>query len=187
MTIPQPILRTDRLILRPWEDADLPLVAEITSDPEVMRHFHITRARAQSDAWVARTQAHIDTHGFGVLAVEAPGVAKLIGFVGLSTVPASIPCAPAVEAVWTLGSQFWRQGFCTEAAQAVIKDGFERLGLQEIVAMTAAANEPSQAVMRKLGMKRDFLDDFGHPFVPADHAMYRHVLYRLPRPDGVNA
>ena len=183
----QPILRTDRLILRPWEDADLPLVAEITADPEVMRHFHITRDRAQSDAWVAKTQAHIDKNGFGILAVEAPGLARLIGFVGLSIVPDRIPCAPAVEAVWTLGSRWWRQGFCTEAAQAVLRDGFDRLGLDEIVAMTAEKNEASRSVMIKLGMKRDISGNFGHPFVPECHAMHRHVLYRLPRPAGVNS
>jgi RimJ/RimL family protein N-acetyltransferase len=175
------ILRTERLILRPWRDDDLPLVAQIAADPEVMRFFHLARTRAQSDAWVARTQAHLDRHGFGLFAVEAPGVSPLIGFVGLSTVPDALPCAPAVEAVWTLGSRYWRQGYCVEAARAVLRDGFERLGLEEIVAMTAAANAPSQAVMRSLGMRRDIAGDFGHPFVPADHPMHAHVLYRLPR------
>jgi RimJ/RimL family protein N-acetyltransferase len=176
------ILRTERLILRPWREDDLPLVAEISADPEVMRFFHLTRTRAQSDAWVAKTQAHLDQHGFGLFAVEAPGVSPLIGFVGLSTVPDAVPCAPAIEAVWTLGSAYWRRGYCVEAAQAVLRDGFERLGLHEIVAMTAKANEPSQAVMRSLGMTRDVSGDFGHPFVPEAHPMHPHVLYRLSRP-----
>ena len=181
------ILRTNRLILRPWREEDLPLVAEFTSDPEVMRFFHLTRTRAQSDAWVARTQAHLDAHGFGLLAVEVPGVSPFIGFVGLSTVPDSVPCAPAVEAVWTLGRPYWQPGYCTEAARAIMTDGFTRLGLSEIVAMTAEANLPSQAVMRKLGMIRDMDADFGHPFVPKLHEMYRHVLYRLPRASGVES
>ncbi len=177
-------LTTNRLILRSWRDSDLPLVAEITADPAVMRFFHLTRSRAQSDAWVARTQAHLDRHGFGIFAVEAPGVAPLIGFVGLSTVPAKLPCAPAIEAVWTFGAPWWRHGYCTEAARAVLADGFERLGLPEIVAFTAEANIPSRMVMEKLGMRRDISGDFGHPLVPVEHAMHRHVLYRLPRPDG---
>jgi RimJ/RimL family protein N-acetyltransferase len=162
----------------------MPAVAEICADPEVMRFFHLTRTRAQSDAWVERTQAHLDRHGFGILAVEAPGVASFIGFVGLSTLPAALPCAPGIEAVWTFGSSWWRNGYCEEAAKAVMKDGFVRLGLPEIVAVTAAANLPSQGVMQKLGMQRDFSGDFGHPLVPADHSMHQHVLYRLPRPDG---
>ncbi len=177
-------ITTNRLILRHWRESDLAPVAKITADPEVMRFFHITRTRAQSDAWVARTQAHIDRNGFGVWAVEAPGVAPLIGFVGLAHVPDAVPCAPAVEAVWTLGAHWWRHGYCAEAARAALDDGFNRLGLSEIVAFTAAINTPSQGVMRKIGMTYDANDDFDHPFVPAGHALARHVLYRCGKPQG---
>jgi RimJ/RimL family protein N-acetyltransferase len=180
-------LKTERLLLRPWRESDLEPVAEITSDPEVMRFFHLTRTRAQSDAWVARTQAHIDRHGFGVWAVEAPGVADLIGFVGLVHVPDDVPCAPAIEAAWTFGARWWRQGYCTEAAAAAMRDGFERMGFPEIVAFTAASNEPSQGVMRKLGMTRDIDGDFDHPRVPMGHALARHVLYRRLRPQEIAA
>lgn len=176
------ILTTSRLILRPWRDSDLEPVAAFTADPEVMRYFHLTRTRAQSDAWVARTQAHIDRTGFGVWAVEAPGVAPLIGFVGLSTVPEELPCAPAIEGVWTLGRQYWRRGYCTEAAQAAMQDGFARLGQCEIVAFTAVSNEPSQAVMRALGMTHDVDGDFDHPRVPEASTLRRHALYRLKAP-----
>ncbi len=172
------ILTTARLILRPWREADLEPVAAITADPEVMRFFHLTRTRAQSDAWVERAQAHIDRTGFGIWAVEAPGVAPLIGFVGLSTVPADLPCAPAVEAVWTLGAAWWRQGYCTEAAKAAVQDGFTRLALHEVVAFTATVNTPSQAVMHAIGMTRDPAGDFDHPRVPEGHALRPHVLYR---------
>ncbi len=172
------MIRTERLLLRPWRDADLAPVAAITADPAVMAFFHLTRSRPQSDAWVARTQAHIDRHGFGIWAVEAPGVAPLIGFVGLSTVPADLPCAPAVEAVWTLGAAWWRRGYAAEAATAALRDGFTRLGLAEIVAFTAASNTPSQAVMRAIGMTRDPKGDFDHPRVPEGHPLRPHVLYR---------
>lgn len=172
------MITTDRLILRSWRDTDLPLVADISSDPEVMRFFFHLRTREQSDAWVARTQAHIDQHGFGIWAIEAPGVSPLIGFVGLSVVPDFIPCAPAVEGVWTLGREFWRRGYCVEAARAAFDDGFNRLELREIVAFTAASNRPSQAVMRALDMKHDEDGDFIHPRVPQGHPLAPHVLYR---------
>lgn len=175
---------TERLILRPWRHSDLPLVAEISADPEVMRFFSLTRTREQSDAWVARTQAHIDRTGFGIWAVEAPGVAPLIGFVGLSTVPERVPCAPAVEGVWTLGRPWWRRGYCLEAARAAFADGFGRLGLDEIVAFTTPANEPSRAVMRALGMRHDAAGDFIHPLLPEGHPFGPHVLYRLRKEDA---
>jgi ribosomal-protein-alanine N-acetyltransferase len=176
------ILATERLILRHWRDEDLDRVAAITADPEVMRFFHLTRTREQSDAWVARVRAHFDRHGFGIWAVEAPGVAPLIGFVGLVHVPDDLPCAPAVEAAWTFGAPWWRRGYCTEAARAAMADGFARLRLPEIVAFTATTNLPSQGVMRALGMIRDPADDFDHPRVPEGHELRRHVLYRLKAP-----
>lgn len=175
------MITTDRLILRPWRDSDRAPVAAFTADPEVMRFFGITRTREQSDAWMDRAQAHIDRTGFGIWAVEAPGVAPLIGFVGLSTVPTDLPCAPAVEAVWTLGAAYWRKGYCTEAARAAMQDGFGRLALPEIVAFTAAVNEPSRAVMRALGMTHDTAGDFDHPRV-ATESLRRHVLYRMKAP-----
>lgn len=63
-----------------------------------------------------------------------------------------------------------------------MRDGYERLGFPEIVAFTAESNEPSQGVMRKLGMIRDLAGDFDHPRIPANHALARHVLYRRPNP-----
>ena len=70
---------------------------------------------------------------------------------------------------------------------ALFSDRRPALRLTEIVAMTAKANTPSQAVMRKLGMTRDMSGDFGHPFVPTSHVMHNHVLYRLNRLDGVRS
>jgi RimJ/RimL family protein N-acetyltransferase len=40
-------------------------------------------------------------------------------------------------------------------------------------------NLPSQAVMRRLGMRRNLREDFDHPAVPEGHALRRHCLYRL--------
>jgi ribosomal-protein-alanine N-acetyltransferase len=62
--------------------------------------------------------------------------------------------------------------------------GFGTLGLAEIVAVTAAINVPSRAVMVRLGMSRDSADDFDHPLVPAGSPLVRHVLYRRARPSN---
>lgn len=177
------MLRTRRLILRHWRETDLAPCAAMTQDLEVMRFFGVTRDRAQSDAWVGRVKAHFAREGFGIWAIEAPGVANFIGFVGLSRVPDWMPVAAGeIEAVWTLDRPFWRQGYATEAAEAAMADGFDRLGLREIVAFTAAINLPSRGVMEGLGMVRDPASDFLHPRVPADSDLCPHVLYRLPAP-----
>jgi ribosomal-protein-alanine N-acetyltransferase len=176
------MLRTARLLLRPWRDEDRTPCAAMTADAEVMRFFGLVRDRAASDAWIDRTIAHWQREGFGLWAVAAPGVAPFIGFVGLSRVPAWMPCAGGVEAVWTLDAPYWRRGYAAEAATAALADGFARLDLAEIVAFTAVVNLPSRAVMHHIGMIHDPADDFDHPKLPADSPFRRHVLMRAPRP-----
>ena len=123
-----PDLITPRLILRPWRDADRAPLAAITGDPHTMRFFAAVRTPAQSDAWMDRTQAHIDRNGFGIWAAELPGTG-LIGFVGLSTIPPHLPVTRGVELVWTLGATWWGHGYAPEAALAAAADGFARLDL----------------------------------------------------------
>jgi RimJ/RimL family protein N-acetyltransferase len=173
------ILTTPRLILRDWRDTDLAPLAAMTSDPEVMRFFPDIRDRARSDAWAARVRAHIAQHGFGIWAVEAPGVAAFIGFVGLSTILPDYPTGAGVEIVWTLDRPYWRRGYAVEAARAALDDGFARLGLPEILAFTATINTPSRGVMERLGMRHDAAGDFEHPRVAVGHALRPHVLYRI--------
>jgi RimJ/RimL family protein N-acetyltransferase len=59
--------------------------------------------------------------------------------------------------------------------------GLGALGLDEIVAHAAPANQASQNVMRKLGMVRDEAGDFDHPRVDETSALRRQVLYRIAR------
>lgn len=82
-----------------------------------------------------------------------------------------------------LARSAWGQGYATEAARAASRDGFERVGLQEIVSFTSAINLRSRRVMESLGMSRSEVGDFEHPSVPAGHPLRHHVLYRLPKPD----
>ena len=70
------------------------------------------------------------------------------------------------EVGWGLVREAWGKGYALEAARAAITDGFERVGLEAIVSMTAVTNERSQAVMRRLGMTHDPAEDFEHPRVP---------------------
>ena len=72
-------LHSDRLILRPWRKADLDPLFAINGDPGSMRHFPAVMTRAESDAWAARLQAHIEDHGWGFWAVEERGGAPFIG------------------------------------------------------------------------------------------------------------
>jgi ribosomal-protein-alanine N-acetyltransferase len=104
-----------------------------------------------------------------------------IGFTGLSRPGFEAHFTPCVEVGWRLDAAHWGRGYATEAAEAAVSFGFERLGLEEIVSFTARANRRSIRVMEKLGMGCDPNDDFDHPRIPEGHALRGHVLYRLAR------
>ena len=127
-------LRTLRLLLREWRDTDREPFAAMAADPAVTEMLLPFPDRAASDAWIARMQAHFDKHCFCQWAVEISGEASLIGAVGLNWVSHQTAFTPAVEIGWRLARPYWGQGYAFEAAQAVIDDGFGRLGLDEIVA-----------------------------------------------------
>jgi RimJ/RimL family protein N-acetyltransferase len=172
-------LRTERTLLRPWRSSDLAPFAHLNVDPEVMEHFEAPLTRAQSDASAARFSDHVNAHGYGFWAVEVPGVAEFVGFVGLLPVEFVAHFTPAVEIGWRLGRLYWGHGYASEAARGAARFGFDVLGLREIVAYTVPAHVRSRAVMTRIGMVHDPADDFEHPQVPVGHRLRPHVLYRL--------
>jgi ribosomal-protein-alanine N-acetyltransferase len=176
-----PTLVTDRLILRAWRAEDRAPFAALNADPRVMEFLPGLLSQADSDAMADRIVAHFAEHGCGFWAVEIPGVAPFIGFVGLAIPKFSAHFTPCVEIGWRLAARFWGKGYASEAALAALQDGFTRLDMNEIVAFTVPANIRSRAVMERIGMRRDPADDFDHPSLAADHPLVRHVLYRIRR------
>jgi RimJ/RimL family protein N-acetyltransferase len=177
-------LRTPRLLLRQWRDADLAPFAELNADPEVMRHFPSVLTTAESDALALGARALVASRGWGLWAVEVVDGAPFIGFVGLAAPRFEAHFTPAVEIGWRLAREHWGNGYATEGAQAVISFAFDELGLEEIVSFTTAANDRSRRVMERLGFTRDPADDFPHPRLPVGHPQRTHVLYRLRRSGG---
>jgi ribosomal-protein-alanine N-acetyltransferase len=172
---------TERLILRRWREEDRTPYARLNENPHVMRFFPKTRTREESDAEADWLDERFTADGFGPWAVEVPGVAPFIGFVGPWRIVRDLPFTPAVEIGWRLDEPYWGSGYAVEAARASLHDVFERTDLDEIVAYTAVSNAPSRRVMEKLGMSHDAEGDFNHPAVPENHPLQRHVLYRLSR------
>jgi RimJ/RimL family protein N-acetyltransferase len=174
-----PELRTDRLMLRRWREADLQPWAAMNADPQVREHLGDLLTREQSDAAVARFQAAFDQRGYGWWAVEVLTTGQFIGFTGLDQVEDGMPFT-GVEIGWRLARSAWGHGYATEAALAALAFGFDTLELPEILAVTTATNLRSQAVMRRIGMTRNPTDDFDDPSAP-DGPLRRNVLYRIRR------
>ncbi|HEY4162453.1 MAG TPA: GNAT family N-acetyltransferase [Dongiaceae bacterium] len=176
-----PSLTTERLILRPWRPEDLEPFAALNADERVTITLGGSLTRAQSDTLVERIVLGFATQGFGQWAVEIPGEAPFIGFIGLSVPSFDAPFMPAVEIGWRLAFDHWGKGYATEGARAALEFGFTTAGLDEIVSFTAASNMRSRAVMERLGMHRDPRDDFSHVRLGKDHPLFQHVLFRLKR------
>jgi RimJ/RimL family protein N-acetyltransferase len=175
-------IRTDRLFLRRWRDTDRDPFAALNADPAVMEHMQGLQLRDRSDAFVDRIEAHWKVSGWGLWAVEVPGVAPFIGFVGLW--PADyVTGAPMVEVGWRLARAHWGHGYVTEAATEALRYGFEDVGLDEIVSFTVPQNERSWRVMERIGLQREPSRDFDHPNVDAEAypQLVRHVFYALGR------
>jgi len=180
-------IATPRLRLRAWRDEDLPAFAALNADPRVMEHFPAALDRAESDRMAARIREHLAARGFGLWAVEVPGEAAFIGFVGLAVPRFEAHFCPCVEIGWRLAAAHWGRGYATEAASAALDHGFGQLGLAEIVAFTVPANLRSRRVMDRLGMRHAPADDFEHPALPEHHPLRPHVLYRLSRAEWLES
>lgn len=171
-------LETSRLLLRRWRDTDIPPFAQINSDERVMEFYSSKLSYDETVSMVERIELSFDMDNLGLWALELKQTGEFIGFTGLSRPKFYTHFTPCTEVGWRLGQAHWGNGYATEAAKAVLKDGFERLGLSEIVSFTTAGNDRSIRVMKKLQMHSNHLDDFLHPLV-TQISLKRHVLYKL--------
>jgi RimJ/RimL family protein N-acetyltransferase len=174
-------ISTPRLLMRQWRTSDRREFARLNADARVMRHFPSVLDRAASDAMARRIEMSLAERGWGLWALEVPGIARFIGFVGLSVPLVTLPFSPCVEVGWRLAFEHWGRGYATEGARAALLAAFEWLDLEEIVSFTALANRRSRNVMERIGMKPDEGGDFAHPALAADHECSRHCLYRIGR------
>lgn len=187
------MIRTPRLILRPWQPADFEPYAAMNADSLVRRFFPDVLTREESDSEIITFQSRFAREGFGMLAADYVGpqltesdmvTPQFAGIIGLQTMNYAIPGLPqpAVEIGWRLPQKFWGLGLATEGARAVIDYAFTQLQLGSVVAVTTVTNSPSRRVMERLGMIYDPALDYDHPRIAKDHPFRHHVVYRLGAP-----
>ena len=172
-------IQTSRLLMRRWQDSDREPFAALNGDPETMSYFPATLDRAASDAMIDRIESRFEQQGYGLWALEVTATGQFIGFTGLNPLPDGVPGAGGLEAGWRLARHAWHHGYATEAARAALGVAFDGAGVAEIWSMTAVLNEPSQAVMRRLGLTE--VARFEHPVLPGGHPLRLHVTYHLAR------
>lgn len=147
-----PALNTERLFLRPRSLKDIEALVMIHGDPEVMRYIGDGYVRDAASERVSLMEglAKPLPSGLGVWSVFARSDKD--GLLG-STFLVPLPDTDLIEIGWRFRRDAWGQGFATEAAAAILRHGFETLGLDEIVAVVYLQNVRSIGVMEKLGLK----------------------------------
>ena len=148
-----PVLTTERLLLRPFEEVDLDEYAAIVADPEVSRFLgdprHLGEPMDRAGAWrsMATFLGHERLRGWSNNAVVETATARLLGRCGLWQPEGW----PGLEVGWVLGRFAWGHGFATEAAAAWRDWAFDTLEAEELISVIHEENRRSIAVAERIG------------------------------------
>jgi RimJ/RimL family protein N-acetyltransferase len=139
-------LQTERLILRPFREADLNDYARLCADPEVVRH--VGRPFSRADAWlhIATMLGHWQLRGYGMWAVQERGGGPLIGRIGFYDPEGW----PGLELGWMLARTHWGRGLATEGARAALAFAFRTLHKPRVISLIHPENLASIRVAEKL-------------------------------------
>lgn len=160
------IVQTDRLVLRPAHRDDLEAVWATHSDPETNRYNPAgpLPSRSAAEELLRQWESHWREHGFGYWAVatrEQPGA--VIGFGGVRL--RYLREAERLNLFFRFAPPAWGKGYATEMGRATVAVAFDTLGHDAVFATTRPDNQPSIAVLERLGFQRDgeLPDDRGMP------------------------
>lgn len=147
------ILETTRLILQTWTLADAENLFEICRDDEVMKYvgtgkgYKTLKEAEDFLCWAADYQTK---NGFCRWKIIKKSSGEIIGSCGFARPHGT----EEIELGYLLARKHWSKGFATEAAEACLHFGFNKLDFREIIAMTDLENAASQRVLEKIGFAK---------------------------------
>jgi len=144
-------LETPRLRLRELTADDAAFVLRLVNEPAFVANIGDKNLRTLDDArrfiesgpWRCPGRP-----GYGQLAVEWKALGETVGICGLLYREA----LDLTDVGFAFLAEYRGRGFATEAAAAVLRHGYEALGLREIVGLTTRENVDSVRVLEKLGL-----------------------------------
>jgi RimJ/RimL family protein N-acetyltransferase len=146
-------IKTERLLLRRFKDADRRDVIEFASHPSVARatpEIEATEEGVRRYIALQKSFQSFERNRCFDLAIERIADEKVIGLLTLIRRKNR-----QAELGYALGVKFRGQGYATEAGVALIEYAFKELELHRISATTSSANASSYRVMERLGMRRE--------------------------------
>jgi RimJ/RimL family protein N-acetyltransferase len=154
-------LETERLVLRKPELGDCDGYAPIWGDPEVMRFLGGQPLPPERVAEaIERMLGQWERHGLGLFSVLRKEDQRLVGRVGyllwdterwVNAMHEVLEGDLELEIGWTIGREFWNEGYATEAATACRDHALSELGRERIFSLIAPENIPSIRVAEKIG------------------------------------
>ena len=145
------MIETERLTFRKFAHDDLPLLIEQRSDPEVNKYLGGPK-RQNAEALTKRVKFYMecyDRFGFGMCPMIWKETGEVIGGAGLQP----LEDTGEIEVGYSIIKKYWGRGLGTEAARGWMEFGFNKMGLERIVAVAVVENHASRHIMEKLGMK----------------------------------
>lgn len=173
------LFTSERLGFREWQPSDIPLMAAINADPDVMAFFPTPQSYQQTIAFVERMQQLFAHKGFCYFAVDTLDDGAFIGFIGLSEQTFESEFTPCTDIGWRLSKETWGKGYATEGAIKCLDYAFNQLAQKKIYAMAPRINQRSEHIMIKIGMKKT--SDFTHPLLAGNERLQDCVLYTITR------
>lgn len=152
----QPILETERLILRPFVDGDAPRVAQLAGDKTVSDttlRIPYPYSEAMVLGWIGK-HGSIRDRGLALFyAIDLKESAELVGSIGIDVY---LIDSRATIGYW-VGKNYWNRGYATEAGSILLEYVFNVMKFHRVDSHHFARNEASGRVLEKLGMKREGL------------------------------
>ncbi|MDR2883149.1 MAG: GNAT family N-acetyltransferase [Alistipes sp.] len=145
-------LKTERLTMRPWREADAESLFEYAGNPNIGPvagwpvHTSVENSRG-----VIRDILSAD----GTYAITIRPDDRAVGSIGLMAGPASNLLLPADEAEigYWIGEPFWGRGYTTEATRGIIRRAFEERGFATLWCGWFDGNDRSRRVGEKCGFR----------------------------------
>jgi len=147
-------LQTERLLLRPFALADAPDVQRLAGEraiADTTLNIPHPYENGMAEEWIGTHQAKFDAGELANFAVVLRATGELVGAIGLAIKREH----DRAELGYWIGRPYWTQGYCTEAARALLAYGFTALNLHRIHATYLSRNPASGRVMEKIGMTRE--------------------------------
>ena len=151
----QPVLQTERLILRPFSTDDAATVQRLAGDRAIAdKTLNIPHPYedGMAEEWISTHKQKFESGENVNYAVILSSTEELIGAIGFVEISRRFDHA---ELGYWIGQPYWNNGYCTEAGLRMLKYGFENLNLHRIHAFHIKRNLASGKVMQKLGMVKE--------------------------------